>query len=144
MAMRLTIDSTPEKDLLYIRLDGEFSLSEANKTLLKMFQAVADNNIFKVLVDCRNLKGNPTALERFEHSKFAAEKAHSALKSQNTRMASFAYVGYPPLFDPNRFGETVAVNRGLDTMTSNNVEDALRWLKIEPSRAEEYTAKIIK
>jgi hypothetical protein len=37
------------------------------------------------------------------------------------------------MLDPARFGETVAVNRGMLVRTFENPEDALGWLDIAPN-----------
>ena len=42
----------------------------------------------------------------------------------------FAYVLKEPVLDPERFGKTVAVNRGMLVKTFDNLEDALGWLEI--------------
>jgi hypothetical protein len=50
--------------------------------------------------------------------------------SRNTR---FACLGTEPMVDRGRFGETVAVNRGLKVKVTESLEEALRWLEIEPA-----------
>jgi hypothetical protein len=39
--------------------------------------------------------------------------------------------------DPGRFGETVAVNRGMLTKTFESIDDALEWLGIGTAAAPE-------
>lgn len=129
--MTIALDITPYEDLLYARLTGDYSLSEANDIIINIFKAVAEHSIFNVLVDCRKLEGEPSTFERFEHSAFAANKVKNMLKAGKAQIARFAYLGEPPLFDPGKFGETVAVNRGLNVMATNSVENALRWLGID-------------
>jgi hypothetical protein len=40
----------------------------------------------------------------------------------------FAYVLEKPVLDPERLGETVARNRGMDVKAFDNIEEADRWL----------------
>ena len=42
----------------------------------------------------------------------------------------FAYVLKEPVLDPKKFGETVAVNRGMLIRVFDNPEEALQWLEI--------------
>lgn len=125
MSMKLQI--TAEDCFLRVCVSGEYSLTNANKALVEMFEAVAQHKATKVLVDCRRLTGSPNTMERFEHSEFGAARL-SDFSAWGTR---FAYVGMPPLFDPQKFGETVAVNRGVNVKSCANIEDALRWLEVE-------------
>lgn len=133
--MSMTLDITPNKIFLYIRIGGDFSLSEANDCITNMFKAIATHNIFNALVDCRGLQGELTTFERFEHAEFAAEALKGILKTGKAHRVRLAYVGKPPLFDTEKFGETVAVNRGLNVKSFENVEEALSWLKINPGKA---------
>ena len=44
----------------------------------------------------------------------------------------FAYVLEEPMLDPERFGETVAVNRGMRVRAFDNLEAARAWLELAP------------
>ena len=46
---------------------------------------------------------------------------------------NLAYVGTEPLFDHDRFGQTVATNRGAHIKSVENVDDALSWLDAAPA-----------
>lgn len=43
----------------------------------------------------------------------------------------FAYVLIPPMLDPGRLGETVAVNRGMVVKAFDNLNDGLKWLGVD-------------
>jgi hypothetical protein len=45
----------------------------------------------------------------------------------------FAYVISEPLRDPQRYGETVAVNRGMNVKTFETLEEAFVWLERPPA-----------
>lgn len=135
--MTMAVDFIPTNNFLYVSITGTFSLPEANDCVLKIFKAIADHNLGKVLVDCRNLTGEPTTFERFEHAAFSAKELNHILTRVGTYTAKFAYLGESPLFDPGKFGETVAVNRGINVMTTNRMEKAVSWLDIDPAKATE-------
>jgi hypothetical protein len=86
-----------------------------------------------VLLDGRELAGNPRFMERFYYGEFAAETV-AKFKARGVSSATkFAYVLKVPILDPWRFGETVAVNRGMHVKTFENLPDALGWLGISPA-----------
>ena len=131
MSMNLDIDR--DRDFLRVRVTGDFSLAEANDCVVRMFEAIAQHAVQKALVDCRQLKGEPTTMERFVHATFAVREMERFSDKGVFRGTRFAYVGNEPLIDKRRFGETVAVNRGLNVKVSLSVENALQWLQVEPT-----------
>ena len=66
-------------------------------------------------------------MERFYYGEFAAQTVVAQGLSASTR---FAYVLREPVLDPRRFGETVAVNRGMNAKAFDSREDAFHWLGI--------------
>ncbi len=72
-------------------------------------------------------------MERFYYGEFAA---HAVLSSGDRGVSTaiqFAYVLEVPVLDPERFGETVAVNRGMHVKTFDDLQDALGWLGLAPA-----------
>ena len=113
---------------------GEFSLGEAKRTFLEMLEAVARHKVRKVLFDGRGLAGEPKTIERFFYGEFVARAiAEFADRGMVSRATQFAYVLEEPMRDKRRFGETVAVNRGMFVKTFDNLQDALGWLGILPA-----------
>ena len=107
---------------------GEFSLKEAKRAFVEMREAVAQYKAQKVLFDGRKLTGKPGDLERFLYGEFAAKETRRLVKEH--RLAPrFAYVINAPLRDPRRFGENVAVNRGMNVKVFENPEEAYEWLE---------------
>ncbi len=124
-----------ESGLLKVEASGEFSLEEAKRTFLAMLEAVAQYHAEKVLFDGRNLKGKPAHIDRFFYGYFAAtETIHLIDKYGLRRPPRFAYVMHEPLRDPRRYGETVAVNRGMIVRTFETPEEASEWLGLTPPR----------
>lgn len=116
-----------QSGLLTIEADGEFSLEEAKSTFVEMLGAVAQYQAQKVLFDGRNMTGKPREFERFLYGDFAAKETIK-LVNEHKIVPRFAYVLHQPLRDPQRYGETVAVNRGMTVKTFETPEEALTWL----------------
>ena len=98
-----------------------------------MLEAVARAKVGKVLFDGRGITGNPKSMERFYYGTFAAEAVIRYAEHGVSRATQFAYVLSPPVLDPRRFGETVAMNRGMLVKAFDNIDDARRWLEIAAS-----------
>lgn len=120
-------------EFLHVRAKGRFSLPDAKRTFLEMLEAVARHELDKVLFDGRSLAGTPTIMERFYYGEFAAQSLANYAACGVPRATRFAYVLLVPVLDPARFGETVAVNRGMLVRTFETPEDALGWLEIAPA-----------
>jgi hypothetical protein len=127
--MELALRIRADEGLLYATYSGDFSLGEAQRTFLQILEALQRHQVQKVLVDGRALAGEPKTMDRFLYGKFVAEK----VRKQRDRIMcpKFAYVLVTPVLDPQRFGETVAVNRGMFVKTFDNLDDALEWLEID-------------
>ena len=133
--MNMALEMSVGTGLLYVKASGRFSLAEAKRTFLEMLESVARNHVRKVLLDGLALKGNPKLMERFFYSEFAAQALATSLVPGVPRSTQFAYVLIIPMLDPERFGENVAVNRGMFVRVFDNVADALQWLEATPSNS---------
>jgi hypothetical protein len=123
-----------ESGILKVNARGEFSLEEAKRAFLEMLEAVAQYQAEKVLFDGRNLKGEPAGIERFYYGYFAATETINLIGMKRMHQApQFAYVIHEPLRDPQRYGETVAVNRGMNVKTFETPEEAFEWLERPPA-----------
>jgi len=126
--MSMLQEMRSDGDLLRVRLAGEFSLDEAKRNFLEIMEAVALHKTTRVLFDGRAITGNPRTIDRFCYGEFVAD----AVARHQTRLASgpilFAYALKEPVFNPKKFGETVAVNRGMLIRMFDNLEEALQWL----------------
>jgi hypothetical protein len=132
MSMKLKV--CPESGFLRVDAVGEFSLAEAERTFLEMLEAVARHKARKVLFDGRGLAGEPETMERFLYGEFVARAfAEFADRGMLSRSTQFGYVLDEPVLDTRRFGETVAVNRGMVVKTFDNLQAALGWLEILPA-----------
>ena len=123
---------------IYIRVSGQISLKsqfgwqEIKSALADAVDSVRKNNIFKLLVDCRDISGRFSIMDRFllaaffvkENSKFMATKLHPL---------RVTFVLNKSIMDPWKFGETVARNRGLFGLVTDDIQEALQWLDIDDS-----------
>jgi hypothetical protein len=128
MSMKLRISA--ESGYLQVGATGKFSLAEAKRAFVEMLEAVARNKVGKVLFDGRGLWGRPEFMERFYYGKFASQMLAEFGAHGVSNTTKFAYVLEVPMRDPERFGEDVAWNRGMEVKTFDNLNDALEWLGI--------------
>ena len=131
--MSMQLETRPEPGFLKVAATGTFSLDEAKRTFVEMLEAVALHETAKVLFDGRQLLGEPKVLERFHYGEFAAQTVRDYSMRGVSLATQFAYVLKEPVLDPKRFGENVAVNRGMNTKVFDNPEDALQWLEPGPT-----------
>jgi hypothetical protein len=131
--MSIQLEIRPEPGFLSVGATGTFSLDEAKRAFLEMLEAVALHKTQKVLLDGRQLLGKPEAMERFLYGEFAAKTVRDFEVRGVSRATRFAYVLKEPVLDPKRFGENVAVNRGMIIKVFDNPEDAFQWLEIAPA-----------
>jgi hypothetical protein len=132
--MSMIQEVAAESGFLRVVVRGSFSLVEAKRTFMELLEAVARAGVRKVLLDGRRLAGNPKSLERFYYGEFAAEAVAKYADRGVPRSTQFAYVLNVPVLDPRRFGETVAVNRGMNVKAFDSLDDAFRWLEITPAK----------
>jgi hypothetical protein len=134
--MTMDLEMSAEAGVLHVTAMGEFSLEEAKRTFVDMMNAVAQHKVEKVSFDGRGIEGQPETIERFYFGQFAAGTvvSHCLLKLCAIS-PTFAYVLKEPVLDPGRFGENVAVNRGMRVKAFDNVKEARTWLGIAPATA---------
>ncbi|MGC2237093.1 MAG: hypothetical protein WA584_13080 [Pyrinomonadaceae bacterium] len=121
--MKLKLSIYPDEGLLYATYSGKFLLADSERIFLQIIEAGKRHKVQKVLVDGRAVTGSLQTLERFCYGAFVAEKAFEL-----SCHAKFAYVLKEPVLDPERFGETVAINRGMFVKAFDNIKDAEQWL----------------
>jgi hypothetical protein len=130
--METTLNFRADEGLLYVTYSGDFSLAEAKKIFLQTIEAVEKYKARKVLVDGRTITGEVRHMDRYFYGEFVAAEVNKLRVRSDSPLPQFAYVLLPPVLDPRRFGETVAVNRGMPVKTFDNLDDALEWIGINP------------
>jgi len=127
----------------YLRVisSGHFNLAEAERTFLQVIDAVALHRTDKVLFDGREVNGEPTIIQRFYYSDFVARIVARYAAESGNPWPQFAYVLEEPVLDPNRFGEKVARNRGMNMKVFDNLEEAFTWLELEFIESDGFASK---
>ena len=113
-----------EPAFVRLRYASEYS-KEAMLTIIEDgLEAAAVNGKGGVLFDVSAMSGEPPGiLERFFIGVMGA-------KAQRRRkpLVKMAVYGKEPMVDPQRFGETVALNRYALVKVCTRVDEAIRWL----------------
>ena len=129
--MSMIVETSSHYGVLHVRATGEFTLASARSTFLEVVDALVKLQVEKVLFDGRALGGEPTFIERFYYGEFAADTVlHAQAKLTHGRSPQFAYLLVDPVLDPQRLGETVAINRGMNVKAFDSVHDAAEWLGV--------------
>jgi hypothetical protein len=130
--MGLQYKIEPQKDYLLMTCEGTYLPSLANEFTNEILQACLKHRPTKFLIDFRKVKGEMTTMDRFSLAVIAAKKYIVELLTGKIPGCRFAIVGNHPLVDQGKFEETVAVNRGLNTKTFTDIQEAYAWLEINP------------
>ena len=126
--MEMTCEKIAGTEILDVKLSGEFNLDEAQYSFLDLLDSVKREKTDKVLVDGTAVTGEPETLQRFLYAKFAAMAVLGFKEDPRVRTPKFAYALKPPVLDPHRFGEIVALNRGMKVKAFESVQEAMDWL----------------
>lgn len=127
MGLQYKVES--RKNYLLMSCKGVCEASMAGDFTNQIVNACQTYQPTKFLIDLRKLRGDMNTLERFNLSVLAAKKYFIETTRGRIPKCRFALVGKRPLLDPDKFGESVAVNRGLNTHTFSDVKKAIAWLK---------------
>lgn len=123
-----------EGPLVYVALAGEMNARLAEETYREVLRECVAGGYSKMLIDCRALSGELSTTERYSLGKVVADENTSVAASLPGRHVRVALVGSDPLIDRDRFGETVARNRGAAVKVTYDLESAYRWLGVDPPR----------
>jgi len=122
----VSIDVTTDIESKYVRVSckGSFNNKELLSIYDKALDLAADKGRKAILVDVRDLEGAlPATMDRFYHGVTTV----TIQRAKKTRIF-IAVLGREPLLDPERFGETVALNRGLLGKAFIDIDDAIAWI----------------
>ena len=126
MAYQLNI--TNKENYLLAEVSGEFDYTTDHKLFTELIESCFTYNRPKLLLDAINLKG---FLSTFQRYNIALSVTNTIRKNFDKGIIQISIVGTEPLIDPDRFGETVATNRGLIVKVTTDMEEALKWLQSE-------------
>jgi hypothetical protein len=127
MALELKIETRP--DYLLMTYKGLYVQTLAHEFTDQVLEACVRHRPAKVLIDFREVTGVLTTMERFAGVSIAVTKYLTARLSGTIRACRFVMIAQPPLMDPQRFEETVALNRGLNFRIFSKIEDGIAWFE---------------
>jgi len=106
---------------VFVYYDGQNDVNSLIALMNEVAEACKRENIHKLLADLSNMQGEPNFLDRFTLGVSGVWILRGISKS------AIVYRNV----ESNRFAETVAVNRGLPTLVTHDIEEAKRWLGVE-------------
>ena len=130
--MTLTIDIESRKHYLVATVSGQYSLRGAQEAYDRAIKAALPLGHTRILIDARGITGAPSQDERYALGLFVATEQRLLAARTPPCFLQVAVYGHQPLVDPNRFGETVALNRGAKLKVSERLDEALAWLGVTP------------
>ena len=132
LSMALTTKTELRKEYLYVLIEGGFEYLSALQTTDIILETCAKHEVTKVLIDFRRVIGQITDIERFHYAEVSTDKYHKQLEAGLVKKCRFVWVGKPPQLDPKKFGESVALNRGLIVRVTPDMEHAFVFLGVQP------------
>ena len=131
--MNLTVDIQSRKLYLRATVSGSYSLRAAQDAYDDVVRAAVSHGHTRVLIDASAVTGAPTQDERYALGLFVAAGQRILATRTPAVSVQVAVYGRRPLIDPERFAETVAVNRGAKVKVSEQLDEALAWLGVSAS-----------
>ena len=129
--MTLTVSFESRPHYLRATVSGAYSLRQAQDVLDEAVRAAVAAGHTRILIDASGVSGAPTQDERYILGLFVAAEQRILAARNPPIEVQLAVYGRQPLIDPNRFGETVAINRGGKVKVSEQLEEALAWLGVK-------------
>ncbi len=133
VAMGLTLHVERKGTYLYLTITGVYDLVSAKRITEQLFEACRSHGMPKGLVDIRSVEGEISTIERFEYAEFFV-RCQRDYRTQEGKLIRLACFGTEPFVDPDRFGLTVALNRGAILLVTTDIDEALKWLDVIPAK----------
>ena len=115
---------------LSVTVSGHFSLSDVKIMYTDALESLLDNNFSKLFFNAYKVIGKVTTIDRYFFGEFAALESLRYMGKGLKRIAVSVY-GKEPIIDPERFGEIVARNRGLNLKVTTDKNEALQFLGVK-------------
>ena len=125
----LKYSSVVKDDYLCVTVSGDFSLDEAKKMYTEILEILLDKKLLKLFFNVCKVKGKVTTMDRYDFGEWAALESIKYMGKGLVRIA-VAFYGIEPIIDPERFGELVARNRGLNIKVTTDKDEALQFLEV--------------
>jgi len=112
-------------DYLLVTCQGRYEGTGVLDVHQQALDHAIEEGLRAILVDTTGLHGHsPTTMDRFGFGEAIAE-----MQRRGRTTVWIAFVGRKPIVDPDRFGETVAVNRGAFAKVFENTDEAVAWIR---------------
>jgi hypothetical protein len=128
--MSLSVDFEIHTHYLRVIVSGDYSLRGAQDIYDHAIKVAVAGGHTRLLLDASRVTGAPTQDERYMLGLFVAAEQRILASRTPPHEVQVAVYGHQPLIDPERFGETVAVNRGAKVKVSERLDEALSWLGV--------------
>ena len=115
---------------LSVNVSGNFSLADAKIIFTEALEMLVSKKDYRVFFDVFKVKGKITTMDRYDLGEYAATEAINFLLKGLPRL-SVTFYGKEPIIDPERFGELVARNRGLNIKVTSDKKEALQFIVTE-------------
>jgi hypothetical protein len=120
--MGLQINIENHDEYLYSVVKGEYDFEAIKKIYLLVLEESVKLSKPRVIFDARLIIGIGTLMDRYEFATWLVEVQKSSIR--------VVFLGLPEQLTPDRFAETVAVNRGVQMKVVTTMDDALQWLGV--------------
>jgi hypothetical protein len=131
--MALDYKIEPQPGHLRLICEGRYEPSLNGEFSDQVLGACEKYRPSKMLIDTLRVEGEMSTMDRYNLATLSAKKYLEGKLAGKIPGCRFAFVGSNPLVDPKRFGETVAVNRGIDLKVFTEMKEALAWLEADPA-----------
>jgi hypothetical protein len=112
---------TPEGSYIYCDYTGEFSVDMGMECIDALVEACVKHECYKAILDCSHMSGEMGIFQRFQVIQHAEVTRDIALKT--------AILARDEQVLPDKFAETVAINRGINLRVFTDIDAAKRWLE---------------
>lgn len=130
--MRMFLKMQAAGPVLYAEVSGELRLERARPLYRQVLDEYARAPAAGIIIDCRQLRGTLTPLQRYELGVHLFESQVEIIEAGGVP-PRIVIVALPPLFDRGMLMESVAVNRGAQFRAVESLDEAAQWLGVEPS-----------
>jgi hypothetical protein len=126
------------KSCIYILLAGKFSpkdrrdLEQSKNIVLQTFKEARKCQISKLLFDARSVSTTMEIIDRYYLMDQLGRVYFEYLSKNPIQPLKIAFLSSRKWDDPQKFDETVACNRGIDTIITCDLEEGLKWLGVGP------------
>jgi hypothetical protein len=115
------LETTNVGDYLLFEYSGKFSDENAVIAIVDIVEACTENQVFKVLLDCRLMTGEISDAEKFQFIQ------HS--QKTRERLIKIAILGRDDQISPDRFYENIAQNLIINLKAFIDFNEAEKWLR---------------